>query len=97
MSKTFNIYCDESCHIENDHKKYMFLGSLSSAYNQVKFHTEQINVLKRKHNFYAEIKWSKVSKSKVRFYLELVDYFFNTDLRFRTVGVEKSKITARKT
>ena len=25
MNKTFNIYCDESCHIENDHKKYMFL------------------------------------------------------------------------
>ena len=36
MNKTFNIYCDESCHIENDHKKYMFLGSISSAYPQVK-------------------------------------------------------------
>ena len=21
MEKTFNIYCDESCHIEHDHKK----------------------------------------------------------------------------
>ena len=92
MSKTFNIYCDESCHIENDHKKYMFLGSVSSAYNQVKLHSENINDLKKKHNFYAEIKWSKVSKSKLRFYLDLVDYFFATDLQFRTVGVEKSKI-----
>lgn len=92
MNKTFNIYCDESCHIENDHKPYMFLGSVSSAYNQVKLHTEQINELKKKHNFYAEIKWSKVSKSKLRFYLELVDYFFATDLKFRTVGVEKLKI-----
>ncbi|TXD48674.1 DUF3800 domain-containing protein [Polaribacter sp. IC073] len=92
MSKTFNIYCDESCHIENDHKKFMFLGSVSSAYNQVKLHTENINDLKKKHNFYAEIKWSKVSKSKLRFYLDLVDYFFATDLQFRTVGVEKAKI-----
>jgi hypothetical protein len=92
MSKTFNIYCDESCHIENDHKKFMFLGSVSSAYNQVKLHTENINDLKKKHNFYAEIKWSKVSKSKLRFYLDLVDYFFATDLQFRTVGIEKSKI-----
>lgn len=92
MSKTFNIYCDESCHIENDHKKFMFLGSVSSAYNQVKLHTENINDLKKKHNFYAEIKWSKVSKSKLRFYLDLVDYFFATDLQFRTIGVEKSKI-----
>jgi hypothetical protein len=92
MSKTFNIYCDESCHLENDHKKYMFLGSTSVAYNQVKFHTAQINELKMKHNFYAEIKWSKVSKSKLRFYLDLVDYFFATDLKFRSVGVEKVKI-----
>ena len=36
MSKTFNIYCDESCHLENDHKPYMFLGSVSSAYNQTR-------------------------------------------------------------
>lgn len=92
MSKTFNIYCDESCHIENDHKRFMFLGSVSAAYNQVRFHTDQINELKKKHNFYAEIKWSKVSRSKLRFYLDLVDYFFSTDLHFRTVGVEKSRI-----
>ena len=92
MNKTFNIYCDESCHIENDHKKYMFLGSTSVAYNQVKLHTEKINELKRKHHFYAEIKWNTVSKSKIRLYLDLVDYFFATDLQFRTVGIEKSKI-----
>lgn len=39
MQKTFNIYCDESCHLENDHKKFMLLDSVSSAYNQVKGHT----------------------------------------------------------
>lgn len=91
-NKTFNIYCDESCHIENDHKAFMFLGSISSAYNQVRFHTEKIKELKKKHNFYAEIKWSSVSNSKSRFYLELVDYFFATDLKFRAVGINKSTI-----
>lgn len=25
-NKTYNIYCDESCHLEHDHKKFMFLG-----------------------------------------------------------------------
>lgn len=92
MSKTFNIYCDESCHIENDHKRYMFLGSVSCAYPQVKRHTKRINDLKKKHNFYAEIKWSKVSMSKIHFYMDLVDYFFDTDLRFRAIGIQKSKI-----
>ncbi|HOY32529.1 MAG TPA: DUF3800 domain-containing protein [Bacteroidales bacterium] len=91
-NKTFNIYCDESCHIENDHKAFMFLGSVSSAYNQVRLHTENIKNLKKKHNFYAEIKWSYVSSSKIRFYIDLVDYFFATDLKFRAVGINKSTI-----
>lgn len=30
--------------------------------------------------------------SKLRFYLDLVDYFFDTDLRFRAIGIEKSRI-----
>jgi hypothetical protein len=92
MNKTFNIYCDESCHIENDHKPFMFLGKVSAAYNQVKLHTENIQELKKKHHFYAEIKWTSVSKSKLRFYEELIDYFFSTDLQFRAIGVEKAKI-----
>jgi len=92
MSKTFNLYCDESCHIEHDHKPYMFLGFVGCAYNQVKRHTERIKELKDKHKFNAEIKWTNVSKSKLRFYEELTDYFFDTDLKFRTVGVDKSKI-----
>ena len=93
--KTFNIYCDESCHLEHDHKKYMFLGSISSAYPQVKRHCKRIDELKKEHNFYAEIKWSNVSMSKIRFYLDLVDYFFDTDLRFRAIGINKSQIQCK--
>ena len=92
MSKTFNIYCDESCHLEHDHKLYMFLGSVSCAYPQVQVHSQQIKEMKAKHNFMREIKWSTASKSKLKFYLDLVDYFFATDMCFRAVGVEKAKI-----
>jgi hypothetical protein len=92
MNKTFNIYCDESCHIENDHKNFMLLGSASSAYNQVKRHTERIKNIKKKHNFYGEIKWSNVASSQFQFYKELLDYFFDTDLCYRAIIVDKSKI-----
>lgn len=92
MNKTFNVYCDESCHLENDHKNFMFIGSVSCTYPQVKRHTERINEIKKKHNFYAEIKWSHVSMSKIDFYLDILDYFFDTDLRFRTIGVRKDTI-----
>lgn len=92
MKKTFNIYCDESCHIENDHKSYMLLGCISSAYNQVKRHTERIKNIKIKHNFYGEIKWSNVSSSQYLFYKEILEYFFDTDLHFRSILIDKSKI-----
>lgn len=90
--KTFNIYCDESCHIEHDHKKFMLLGAVSSAYNEVRRHTERINALKEKYKYFGEIKWSNVSNSQYYFYKELIDYFFDTDLRFRSVIIDKTKI-----
>lgn len=70
----------------------MFLGSTSCAYPQIKRHTKRLDELKKAHNFYAEIKWSNVSLSKLRFYLDLVDYFFDTDLRFRAIGIKKDEI-----
>lgn len=30
--------------------------------------------------------------SKIQFYLDLVDYFFDTDLKFRAIGIDKSQI-----
>ena len=70
----------------------MFLGSVSCAYPQIRRHTKRIDELKKAHNFYAEIKWSNVSQAKIRFYLDLIDYFFVTDLRFRSIGIKKSLI-----
>ncbi len=90
--KTFNLYCDESCHLENDGQSYMLIAYCSSAWNQVKLHQENIKELKDKYHFRAEIKWSKVSHGQYPFYSELLDYFFASDLQFRAVVIEKSKI-----
>jgi len=64
---------------------YMLLGYVSVPYNRIKFHKEQINAIKEKHHFYGEIKWTKVSKSQLAFYTELVNYFFDSDLSFRAI------------
>ncbi len=29
MNKTFNFYCDTSCHLENDHQPYMLIEYVS--------------------------------------------------------------------
>lgn len=90
--KTFNFYCDESTHLENDGFPYMMISYVSSAWNQTKIHSQFIYALREKHRFKGEIKWSKLSESNYLFYSELIDYFFATDLNFRAVIVDKSKI-----
>lgn len=91
-NKTFNLYCDESTHLQNDQMPYMLISYVSSAYNQLKQHKAHIKMLKDKHHFKGEIKWSGVSLSQYEFYADLIDYFFSNDLHFRAVIVEKAKI-----
>ena len=90
--KTFNFYCDESCHLENDGKRYMLIAYISSAYNQLRIHNEYIRNLKLKHHIKGEVKWSALSKSMHLFYADLVDYFFSNDLQFRAIVIDKSDI-----
>jgi hypothetical protein len=96
MSQTYNIYCDESCHLEHDRQKVMVLGAIWCPLSRTAEINKRIRAMKARHGLAAdfEIKWTKVSKSKVGFYLELVDYFFaEEDLHFRAVVVpDKSKL-----
>src|SRR5699024_4576004 len=92
VQKTFNFYCDESCHLESDEHRHMLISYVSSAYNQVQLHHEKIRQLKDKHNFYAEIKWSNISHSQYPFYAELIDYFFATDLKYRAIVIDKEQV-----
>lgn len=94
MSQEFNIYCDESCHLENDRQPVMLLGAIWCPKSHVRKISTEIRELKSKHNARGELKWVKVSKARQRFYLELVDYFFSTpQLHFRCLVVDdKSKL-----
>ena len=51
MSKTFNIYCDESTHLKNDGHPYMLLGYVSIAYPQIKMAREQIKAINSLNTF----------------------------------------------
>lgn len=90
--KTFNLYCDESSHLENDGKRFMLLAYVKCPYQQVRMHTERIKALKAEHGFKGEIKWSKLSHKMYGFYHALIEYFFATDLSFRAVVVRKGQV-----
>lgn len=90
MSETFNIYCDESCHLENDRQKAMVLGAIWCPVDKTREIAVRLREIKQKHghppNF--EVKWTKVSPAGKAFYLDLIDYFFDDDdLHFRALIV----------
>lgn len=84
--KRYNVYCDESCHLEKDTSPIMILGAMYCQEERKKQIYDEIRAIKTKHNIssFFEIKWTKVSESKIDFYLELLDYFWNNqDLLYR--------------
>lgn len=88
------IYCDESypdiLSSSSPAVKYLTIGSLwleADARDELK---SRITQLREKHGAWGEIKWHKVSNSKLPFYLELVDLFFmyGSRLRFRCIALD---------
>jgi hypothetical protein len=96
MPQSYNIYCDESCHLEHDHLGVLVLGAVWCPADKVREVMTRIKEIKARHAVAAgtEVKWVKVSPAKLALYLELVDYFFDDDdLRFRALIVpDKSKL-----
>ena len=96
----YNIYCDESCHLENDKHKVMVLGAIWSPKKESKSIACKIRDIKIKHNLNKEfeVKWIKVSQGKHEFYRDIIEYFFNeNDLHFRALIVpDKTVLDHRK-
>jgi len=94
---TFNIYCDESCHLENDQQQVMILGAIWCPEKESRSIARQIKAIKAKHNMSPnfEVKWTKVSPGKIDFYMDLLNYFFKEDkLFFRALIIsDKTKLS----
>lgn len=90
MKQLFNIYCDESCHLEHDGEKAMVLGGVWCPADKKDEIFRRLREIKEEHglNKHFEIKWNKVSKGKLEFYMDVINYFFdNSDLHFRVLVV----------
>jgi uncharacterized protein DUF3800 len=90
VPEVINVYCDESCHLENDHQRAMVLGALWCPKDHTSEAAERVREIKVRHEVARnqEVKWTKVSPAKVQLYLDLVDFFFDDhDLHFRALIV----------
>lgn len=90
MNVLYDIYCDESCHLEHDGQKVMVFGGIWCPHDKRKKIAREIRSLKVRHDLSPryEVKWNKVSKTKLDFFIDLADYFFeNPDLHFRVMVI----------
>lgn len=90
MKELFNIYCDESCHLEHDGQKAMAIGGVWCPEERKDEIFRRIREIKVEHGLsrWMEIKWNKVSDGQLDFYMDVVNYFFdNSDLHFRVLVV----------
>lgn len=90
----YNIYCDESCHLEHDDSDVMSLGAIYCPKEKTREINQRIRDIKIRNNMppFRELKWTKVSPGGLQTYKDLVDYFFDDDdLHFRVLVVPDKK------
>ena len=70
----FNVYCDESNHLESDGVPTMVLGTVYAPTEKIKAANLRLREIKKKHGISprTEIKWVKVSPNKLGFYLDVI-------------------------
>lgn len=87
-----SIYCDESCHLLNDHINIMTLGAIHVPQNITRELSLKIRDIKKKYNCLGELKWTKVSMKKIDYYTSLIDLFMSeSDLNFRSLIVHNKE------
>lgn len=88
MGAIYNIYCDESCHLEHDGQPVMLLGCIWCPIDEASRLASELRDIKKRHHATGELKWTKVSSSRQDFYSELVNWFLaETPLHFRSLVV----------
>ena len=92
----YNVYCDETCHLEHDGINDMVIGAVWCPQNKLREINQRIKEIKARNGISpsTELKWTKVSPAKVQAYKDIIDYFFDDDdLHFRAIIIpDKAKL-----
>lgn len=95
----YNVYCDETCHLEHDNNPIMVIGCVYCKKDKSKDINDSIKRLKQicHRSPFQEIKWTAISPSNENVANLLIQNFFDDDdLHFRAIIVDKTKLDFKK-
>ena len=96
-SWVYNYYCDESCHLQKDGKRFMVLGYIAAPLHKIEQMKGELKSLRVKYKNTLEVKCTYLNEWNYPFYAKLVDWFFKKGgIRFRAIIVDKSRYIADK-
>jgi hypothetical protein len=85
---TYNLFVDETCHIQHDKIPVMCIGYTKVPAMAYKELMASFRKLKLDFKAPEEIKWNKFSAKRLPLYKAVVDFFFDNPLQFRVVVVK---------
>lgn len=87
------VYCDESRHDGCEKNPFLAIGGLWVPAERKPTVSREFRDLCRSKGLNGEVKWSKISKSRLDAYHALVAYFLErSELSFRVIVVEQAKV-----
>src|SRR5664280_2745899 len=88
-----SIYCDESRHEGQRNQRFMVIGGLWLPRESRQELLSCLHAIQESHRITGELKWGKLSKSRLPGYQAIVDFLANRqDVHFRCIVVDKSKV-----
>lgn len=89
-----NIYCDEG---SINSARYMLIGGLWVPWETEQSMRDALKSVRNSHRLTAEMKWTKISKSKLGAYLDYVDVFWKfPQVRFNCIVIDTHELDYKK-
>ncbi|WP_374287897.1 DUF3800 domain-containing protein [Desulfovibrio desulfuricans] len=92
----YEIYCDENFpdlfNSEKPKARHMLIGGIWIPSEFRSVIKKDIVSLREKHATWGEIKWTKVSPTRINFYIDLIELFFSypSDVKFRCIAIDRN-------
>ena len=61
-SWVYNYYCDESCHLQKDGKRFMVLGYIAAPLHKIEQMKGELKSLRVKYKNTLEVKWTYLNE-----------------------------------